>query len=83
MEKNEEYATKVIKAIANAQPKLYNGLRKSVKENIMKKPKILGLMIDVSRNAVMSVEALKNISFTLNNCVFLYMEDTYEVEGEP
>ena len=37
----------------------------------MKKPKILGLMIDVSRNAVMSVEALKNISFTLKNGIQL------------
>ncbi len=46
-----------------------------------------GVMIDCSRNAVMSVDALKRY-FTLlkkmgYNCVMLYTEDTYEVDGEP
>ncbi len=46
-----------------------------------------GVMIDMSRNAVMSVEALKKYLPYLAkmgyNCVMLYTEDTYEVEGEP
>ena len=52
----------------------------------MKNKKTLGIMLDLSRNAVMSVETLKNyirlISKMGYNCVFLYTEDTYEVEGE-
>ena len=47
----------------------------------------LGVMLDMSRNAVMSVEALKKYFVYLQkmgyNCVMLYTEDTYEVEGEP
>jgi hypothetical protein len=47
----------------------------------------LGVMLDVSRNAVMNMENLKNyiklISKMGYNCVFLYAEDTYEVNGEP
>lgn len=47
----------------------------------------LGVMLDMSRNAVMSVEALKKYFGYLKkmgyNCVMLYTEDTYEVEGEP
>ena len=46
-----------------------------------------GVMLDMSRNAVMSVEALKKYFAILKkmgyNCVMLYTEDTYEVEGEP
>lgn len=46
-----------------------------------------GVMLDMSRNAVMSVEALKKYFAVLKkmgyNCVMLYTEDTYEVEGEP
>ncbi len=46
-----------------------------------------GVMIDMSRNAVMSVPALKKYLMLLSkmgyNCVMLYTEDTYEVEGEP
>ena len=53
----------------------------------MSKINSLGVMIDMSRNAVMSVNALKNFLTTIRkfgyNTVFLYMEDTYEVEGEP
>ena len=52
----------------------------------MKKKKSLGVMIDLSRNAVMSMPALKSFLSTLKkfgyNTVFLYMEDTYQVEGE-
>ena len=47
----------------------------------------LGVMIDMSRNAVMSVDALKRFLPLLQkmgyNCVMLYMEDTYEVDNEP
>ena len=47
----------------------------------------LGVMIDMSRNAVMNMDALKRYMDDLQmmgyNCVFLYTEDTYEVDGEP
>ena len=47
----------------------------------------LGVMLDVSRNAVMSVESFKKYLIYLEkmgyNCVWLYAEDIYEVEGEP
>ena len=55
----------------------------------MKKQKFdtLGIMLDVSRNAVMNVDSLKTYLGYLAkmgyNCVWLYSEDTYEVEGEP
>ena len=49
--------------------------------------KYFGVMIDVSRNAVMKIDTykwylplLKKMGY---NCVFLYAEDTYFVEGEP
>ena len=46
----------------------------------------LGVMIDCSRNAVMSVDALKKFIAQISkmgyNQVHLYMEDTYEVDGE-
>ena len=49
--------------------------------------KRLGVMIDMSRNSVMSVPALKKYLQLLKkigyNSVMLYTEDTYEVEGEP
>ena len=51
------------------------------------KPETLGVMIDVSRNAVMSLDGLKRFLPLLKKCgynsVMLYTEDTYEVEGEP
>ena len=51
----------------------------------MKHYETLGVMLDMSRNAVMSVEALKKYFVYLHkmgyNCVMLYTEDTYEVEG--
>ena len=47
----------------------------------------LGVMIDLSRNGVMTIESLKRFLTTIKkfgyNTVFLYMEDTYEVKGEP
>jgi len=47
----------------------------------------LGLMLDVSRNSVLTLDALKRLfrHFALMgyNSVQLYMEDTYEIEGEP
>ena len=53
----------------------------------MKNKNTLGIMLDLSRNAVMNMDNLKNylkiISKIGYNCVFLYTEDTYEVEGEP
>ena len=46
-----------------------------------------GTMVDMSRNAVMNLKTLKNyiriIAKMGYNCIFLYTEDTYEVEGEP
>ena len=55
----------------------------------MKKHKFdtLGVMIDMSRNAVMSIDGLKRFLPLLKkmgyNCVMLYTEETYEVDGEP
>ena len=47
----------------------------------------LGTMIDCSRNAVMTVPAMKRwIDLTADlgyNCLLMYLEDTYEVEGHP
>ena len=47
----------------------------------------LGVMIDMSRNAIMSISGLKRFLPLLKkmgyNCVMLYTEDTYEVDGEP
>ena len=53
----------------------------------MKNFKNFGVMIDMSRNAVMSVSGLKRFLTLLKkmgyNCAMLYTEDTYEVDGEP
>ena len=53
----------------------------------MRKFKKLGVMIDMSRNAVMSVETLKKYFTYLAkmgyNFAWLYTEDTYEVTEEP
>lgn len=53
----------------------------------MKNFNILGVMLDMSRNAVMKVDALKKYMQLIKkmgyNALFLYCEDTYEVEGEP
>ena len=47
----------------------------------------LGVMIDMSRNSVMSLDGLKRFLPLLKkmgyNMVMLYTEDTYEVNGEP
>ena len=46
-----------------------------------------GVMIDMSRNAVMHLDGLKRFLTLLSkmgyNCVMLYTEDTYEIESEP
>lgn len=46
-----------------------------------------GVMLDCSRNAVPNMDNLKNWLTVLAslgmNCLFLYMEDTYELEGYP
>ena len=47
----------------------------------------LGLMIDLSRNAVMSIDGWRRflplVAKMGYNAIFLYTEDTYEVEDEP
>ena len=52
-----------------------------------KKFNSFGVMLDFSRNGVMTLPALKKFLTTIRkmgyNTVFLYMEDTYEVQGEP
>lgn len=52
-----------------------------------KKINSLGVMLDMSRNAVMSLPALKRYLPIIKkmgyNTVFMYTEDTYEVDGEP
>ena len=49
--------------------------------------KTLGTMLDCSRNAVMTVDTVKRwIDLTARlgfNTLLLYMEDTYEVDGDP
>ena len=49
--------------------------------------KYFGVMLDVSRNAVIKMDMFKWYLPLLKkmgyNCVFLYAEDTYYVEGEP
>lgn len=49
--------------------------------------KRFGVMLDMSRNAVMKVEQVKKFASILKlfgyNMIQLYTEDTYEVEGEP
>ena len=49
--------------------------------------KSLGVMIDVSRNGVMKVEELKRFALIVKEMGYdnigLYMEDTYEITGEP
>ncbi len=53
----------------------------------MKGYQTFGVMIDMSRNAVMRPEILKRFLSILRrmgyNCAMLYTEDTYEVDGEP
>ena len=51
------------------------------------KPKTFGVMLDLSRNAVMSIPCFKRYLEYLHkmgyNAVYFYNEDAYEVEGEP
>ena len=46
-----------------------------------------GVMLDMSRNAVMKVDELKKFMIIIKkmgyNAVGLYLEDTYEIDGEP
>lgn len=53
----------------------------------MKEYKHFGVMVDCSRNAVMSVSAIKRFIDCLQkmhyNMLELYTEDTFEVDGEP
>lgn len=53
----------------------------------MKNFDTFGVVIDMSRNAVMSMEGLKRFLLLIKkmgyNCAMLYTEDTYEVDGEP
>ena len=53
----------------------------------MQSGKNLGVMVDCSRNAVMSVQGLKHFVDVIGkmgyNRLFLYMEDVYELENEP
>lgn len=53
----------------------------------MKKLETLGVMIDMSRNAVMSIDGMRRLVPLLAkmgyNCILLYTEDTYEVNDEP
>lgn len=58
------------------------------RNNIMKhKFDTFGVMLSVSGNAVMNVDAFRRFVTMLSkfgyNTLFLYMEDTYEIEGEP
>ena len=53
----------------------------------MNNSKRFGVMLDMSRNAVMKLSELKNFANLLHsfgyNMIQLYTEDTYEVDGEP
>ena len=53
----------------------------------MKNFNYFGVMVDCSRNAVPNLTALKRFIGILSkmgyNCVMLYTEDTYEIEGQP
>lgn len=49
--------------------------------------KLFGVMLDCSRNGVMTVDAVKKYASLIAkmgyNTLMLYTEDTYEIEGEP
>ena len=51
------------------------------------KPESFGVMLDVTRNAVMSIPAFKEYLVYLKkmgyNCVYFYNEDCYEIPEEP
>ncbi len=53
----------------------------------MKNYKRFGVMLDLSRNAVMTVSQVKNFMRIIKNMGYnalgLYLEDTYEIKGEP
>lgn len=56
-------------------------------ENLQKNEKMLGVMIDCSRNAVMRIEEIKKYADIIRkmgyNTLMLYTEDTYEVDNQP
>ena len=69
---------------------LLGWLRDGETENEVKETPIFtldGAMVDMSRNAVMNVEAVKfylrKMALMGQNCMMLYTEDTYEIEGRP
>jgi len=49
--------------------------------------KMLGVMFDCSRNAVLTVDSVKRYANILKkmgyNTLMLYTEDTYEIDGHP
>ena len=53
----------------------------------MENKKYLGVMVDCSRNAVLTVSAAKRLIDALHNMgyymLMLYTEDTYEVDNQP
>ena len=53
----------------------------------MKNYKQFGVMLDMSRNAVMKVSQVKKFMNIIKsfgyNALGLYLEDTYEIKGEP
>ena len=53
----------------------------------MANKKRFGVMLDMSRNGVMKVEEVKNYASIISkmgyNTLQLYMEDVYEVDGQP
>ena len=64
----------------------YNKENTTISKEIIMSKNSLGVMIDLSRNAVMKADALERFIKILKkmgyNTVFLYMEDTYEVIDE-
>ena len=53
----------------------------------MERKNYFGIMLDCSRNAVMNVKSVKELIINMEklgyNCLQLYTEDTYELNGEP
>ncbi len=68
---------------------LLEGLQSSTSFKIVEEPQFTlnGGMFDLSRNAVLKVESIKNLLEKMAlmglNMVMLYTEDTYTIEGEP
>ena len=68
---------------------LVEGISKQVDLRILEEPQFSmnGAMFDVSRNAVLKVDAVKKLLRKMSlmglNMIMLYMEDVYTIEGEP